>query len=98
MMFWNNLTNSQADRYYHLLKIIGPWIAWSNLSKTKKAETTEPYKPTDDELSDMELLAMDGWRMRKRCPWSGEICECEPKDLGFPWTINGKIPDRCKLP
>lgn len=27
-----------------------------------------------------------------RCPWAGKRCDC----ADFPWTRNGRIPERCE--
>ena len=27
-----------------------------------------------------------------RCPWAGKPCDC----ADFPWTRNGRVPDRCE--
>lgn len=62
-MFWNNLTEEENQRYRALTVQIAPWLAWASLSKTKRADTSEPYKPSDAELTHVEYLAMKGWSM-----------------------------------
>ncbi len=62
-MFWNKLTQDQADEYWRLVQACKPWLGWASLSDTKKALIEEPREPTDIELHRMEILAMIGWGM-----------------------------------
>ena len=62
-MFWNNLTENENVRYRSLTILIKPWVTWASLSKTKRADVVEPYKPSDAELSEVEYLSMKGWGM-----------------------------------
>jgi hypothetical protein len=63
IMFWGNLNEEERDRYYFLMNFTKPWLSWASLSKTKKAETIEPTRPTDDDFFEMEMLSMKGWGM-----------------------------------
>jgi hypothetical protein len=62
-MFWDKFTPTESDRYYFLMKLTQPWLGWCSLSKTKRQQFPEPYRPTDQELIDLELLSMKGWGM-----------------------------------
>ena len=62
-MFWKKLTEQENVRYRELSFKITPWLAWASLSKTKRPLVIEPYKPSDQELMEVEFIAMKGWGM-----------------------------------
>jgi hypothetical protein len=62
-MFWNNLSQHEQDKYYYLIKLSEPYLAWGALSNTKRALIPQPTCPSDQQFLQMELLAMKGWGM-----------------------------------
>lgn len=54
-MFWNKLTKQEAERYHQLSLKFQAYIAW---------KASEPDKPSDPDLHEMERLAMKGWGMK----------------------------------
>lgn len=61
MVFWDRLSEEQANEYLSLSQIIQPWVAWCAIKPKERG--TEPRKPTDDEFIRHECLAMIGWNV-----------------------------------
>ena len=69
IMFWGNLTDAENVCYRDLCIRSAPYLAWASLSKTKKSNSQFwGHIPTDEELFDMEMLAMKGWKMINELP------------------------------
>lgn len=60
-MFWENLTQSEADRYNTLLKKTGKWIAWISTKEEDRTEP-EPQVPIDEEWIWMDQMSFKGWQ------------------------------------
>ena len=59
-MFWENLTEEEANDYGILLKKTSIWIAWIN-TKPEDRIGPEPNIPTDEDWLYMDKIQSKGW-------------------------------------
>jgi len=65
-MFWEELTDEEADEYIRLNKKVKPWLQWQHMSKKELREAlergeTEPTTPPDEHFLRIEQIARKGW-------------------------------------